>query len=324
VTQNASTVSASRLDRACVLGHTTPMLSVGSTPARPLDHLVLPTADLGDARKRLSALGFTVAPNGVHPFGTENACVYFADGTFLEPLAVRDDPLARDEARSGNVFVARDAAYRLRRGEEGFSALVFGTEDAVADDGGFRSEHVSAGAVLDFSRPFIDAAGNTGTASFRLAFAADIMAPDILFFTCQRINAPQVDRGPLQRHANGVEGITRIVLSAREPLAHAEIVLMAANVPAAQQAGEKRVRVQCANAPVEILAGSLLEAEFGLTEIADRGLHARAIVFGVRDLAAVKQIFAANGVVSETRNGRLVVAPMAGQGAAFVFEEFSS
>ncbi|TIX38964.1 MAG: VOC family protein, partial [Mesorhizobium sp.] len=63
-----------------------------NTPARPhpLDHLVLPTASLDVARARLTLLGFTVAPTGIHPFGTENCCVFLTDGTYLEPLAVAD------------------------------------------------------------------------------------------------------------------------------------------------------------------------------------------------------------------------------------------
>jgi hypothetical protein len=96
---------------------------------RPIDHLVLPTASLEAARARLGALGFTVAPTGVHPFGTINACVYFADGTFLEPLAVGDAALADAAVSAGNVFIARDRLFRLSHGDEGFSALVFGTTD---------------------------------------------------------------------------------------------------------------------------------------------------------------------------------------------------
>ncbi|TIT26271.1 MAG: VOC family protein, partial [Mesorhizobium sp.] len=47
-------------------------------PAGPhsLDHLVLPTASLDVARARLVSLGFVVAPTGIHPFGTENCCVF--------------------------------------------------------------------------------------------------------------------------------------------------------------------------------------------------------------------------------------------------------
>ena len=60
------------------------------TLGRALDHLVLPVPSLELARAHLDALGFTIAPQGTHPFGTINACVFFADGTFLEPLAVGD------------------------------------------------------------------------------------------------------------------------------------------------------------------------------------------------------------------------------------------
>ncbi len=54
----------------------------------PLDHLVLPVTDIELARERLGRLGFTVAAEGRHPFGTENACVFFADKTYLEPLGI--------------------------------------------------------------------------------------------------------------------------------------------------------------------------------------------------------------------------------------------
>ena len=94
--------------------------------ARAVDHLVLPVEGLERSRQRHSALGFSVAASARHPFGTENACVFFANGSYLEPLAVHRRETCEAEALKGNVFVARDQAFRFRRGEEGFSALVFG------------------------------------------------------------------------------------------------------------------------------------------------------------------------------------------------------
>ncbi|SPZ34390.1 putative lactoylglutathione lyase [Agrobacterium tumefaciens] len=41
-----------------------------------VDHLVLPVEVIGVAVKRLVSLGFTVAPEALHPFGTQNACVF--------------------------------------------------------------------------------------------------------------------------------------------------------------------------------------------------------------------------------------------------------
>src|SRR5436190_12620545 len=150
-----------------------------ASQARPLDHVVLPVADLAAARARLTALGFTVAPDGVHPFGTANCCVYLRDGTFLEPLAIGDAAQASASALGGNVFTARDAAYRRAVGNDGFSALVITTADAGADQAAFAAAGLSAGEILEFSRPFVGAAGARDTASFRLAFAADRHAPDL-------------------------------------------------------------------------------------------------------------------------------------------------
>ena len=295
-----------------------------NTPEKPraIDHLVLPTADLDVARCRLSALGFTVAPVGVHPFGTQNACIYFADGTFLEPLAVRDDAAAGEAARSGNVFVARDAAFRLRRGEEGVSALVFATADAERDDAEFEGQDVSAGGMLTFSRDFVDASGKADTASFKLAFAADRRAPDVFFFACQRVNAPKVDRAALQAHANGVARITSIVLSAKDPTGYARIVSIAAGVPMREPA-ICPIRIDAQNAMIEIVDGPALQQSFGLDEIDDSGLHIRAIVFGVGDLAETGRILTKNAVGFSARQNRLIAPPTAGQGAAFVFEEIS-
>jgi hypothetical protein len=95
---------------------------------RPLDHLVLPVEDLETTRARHAALGFTVAADARHPFGTENACVFFADGSYLEPLAVASREECEQAARDGNVFVARDQAHRFRLGDTGFSAVVVGSE----------------------------------------------------------------------------------------------------------------------------------------------------------------------------------------------------
>lgn len=292
-------------------------------PPRPLDHLVLPTASLETARQRLTALGFTVAPVGVHPFGTENACVFFADGTYLEPLAVADDREAREQARLGNAFVARDAAYRYRQGEEGFSALAFATKDARSDHEDFRGEGVSGGDILDFSRPFTDASGNTSTASFRLAFAADLRAPDIFFFTCQRIGAPKVDRAALQSHRNGVTGIASVVLSARYPFEYAAIVLMAAEVGMTEPSTGPDVRIIAANTVIDMVDNERLASRFGLEPLDDAGLHARAICFAVADIANVASLLRTAEISYDTREGRLIVPPAPGQGAAFVFEEKS-
>ena len=144
---------------------------------RALDHLVLPVGSLAAARARLGSLGFTVAPDALHPFGTENACIFFRDGTYLEPLGVASRETCEAHALAGNVFVARDRAFRFRCGEDGLSAIVLKSADAAADHERFRKAGLSGGEPLEFSRPFKLADGTSAEASFRLAFAADLRAP---------------------------------------------------------------------------------------------------------------------------------------------------
>ncbi len=290
-----------------------------SPPPRPVDHCVLPTADIETARNRLAALGFNVAPNGRHPFGTENCCVYLADGTFLEPLAVADEEAAWEAARTGNIFVKRDIAYRYRRGEDGFSALVFGTADAAADHAAFVEEGFSAGDMLEFSRDFVDASGKADMASFKLAFAADLRAPDCFFFTCERVNTPKVDRSALERHSNGVTRIKEIALSAPDAGAFAEIALLASDAPAGETIGGV-TEIEASNSRLALLDNGVFEARFGAASSEDRGLQLRAIVFGTSDIGATSALLADGGVNYQKIGSRLIVQPAPGQGAIFAFE----
>lgn len=284
--------------------------------ARPLDHCVLPTADLAVARGRLVSLGFTVAPDGLHPFGTENCCVYFADGAFLEPLAVADPVKAAVASMRGNVFTARDAAFRYRLGNEGFSALVFGTDDATPDHHDFVRAGTSAGRILTFSRPFIDAAGRSDTASFKLAFAADLRAPDAFFFTCERVNAPAVDRSALQKHRNGVKRIKAIVLDAPEPADFAAFLQHVVCATPEETPGGG-LRFAAANGDV------LVRRSAKPRGLPKPGLRLADIVFGVESLGKVQSVLDASAVRHVASDGGLTVAPAAGQGATFTFEASS-
>lgn len=289
------------------------------SPPRPVDHCVLPTADLEGARRRLERLGFNVAPDGRHPFGTANCCVYLADGAFLEPLAVVDEEMAWEAARTGNIFVKRHLAYRYRRGEDGFSALVFGTGDAAADHQAFIEEGFSAGDMLEFSRDFVDASGRADKASFRLAFAADLRAPDCFFFTCERVNTPKVDRSALERHANGVTRIKEIAFSAPESGAFAEIALIVSGAPAAQTIGDV-TEIEASNAKLALFDNGMFEACFGARSSDDPGLQLRAIVFGSSDIGATGALLADRGIQYKTIGSRLIIQPAPGQGAIFAFE----
>ncbi|QDB99592.1 VOC family protein [Mesorhizobium sp. 8] len=283
----------------------------------PLDHLVLPTRDLETARARLGALGFTVAPQGTHPFGTINCCVYFGGGTFLEPLAIGDVDTAGQAADAGNVFVGRDRTFRTRNGDEGFSAVVFGTDDADADHERYVAADISAGQRLDFSRPFFDSSGKQDTASFRLAFAAAPDMADAFTFACERANVPKVDRTALQTHANGVSAIREVVGVSDDIRGKLRLLAEAADAVVDRATGAS---LELPNARLSLIEPNAFERRFGLAAKSS-SLRFAAIVFAASDVKGLARRLAEAGIDHHFSGASLIVPPALGQGAAFVFEE---
>jgi Glyoxalase-like domain len=288
--------------------------------ARPLDHLVLPTLDLAVSQKRHEQLGFVVAARGIHPFGTENACVYLADGTFLEPLAMGQRETAEAASLDGNVFTARDAAFRFRKGQEGFSAVVFGSADASGDQAQFERAGISAGKILDFGRDFHGSDGKSARMDFRLAFAADLRSPDSFFFTCQRINEPKADRSKLIAHKNGAVSIKTVLMSEPNPTDFQYLLQEVVNERDVE-AHSFGMDIRTGKVTLSVLTHPGLKAFYDLdTHGERRGILMRGIVFGVSDLAKTKYLLTSRAVAFVEKAGKLIVKPTVGQGAAYIFE----
>ncbi|KAA3451173.1 lactoylglutathione lyase [Mesorhizobium sp. SARCC-RB16n] len=285
----------------------------------PLDHLVLPTRSLDTARARLNALGFVVAPTGIHPFGTQNCCVFFADGTYLEPLAIGDHKAATKAIAEGNVFVARDRLYRDGAGEEGFSAIALATGDAEADHARYVEAGLSAGDALSFSRAFTDTSGKSDSASFKLAFASDSKAADAFLFAVQRIAAPKTDRAALQDHANGATGIVEIVAISDVPAEQHRLISVAINDQAADAQGGAFFHLP--NAVLTVLDAASFATRFGIPAGAPSELRFAAVIFSIRNIDAAASLLAANAIEHDMSGNDIIVQPASGQGAAFIFRE---
>ncbi|MET3612541.1 hypothetical protein ABID16_000846 [Rhizobium aquaticum] len=289
--------------------------------SRAIDHLVLAVTDLATGRARLTSLGFTVAPDARHPFGTENACVFLKDGTYLEPLAIGSGADSLATARAGNVFTARDRAFRFRHGPEGLEAVVFQTTDAQADHHAYEEAGFSAGRMLDFSRPFRTPDGAESVASFRLAFAADLRSPDFYAFTCQRINTPAADRSALMAHENGVTGLAGVTLCEPHPQDFADFLGVVSRGGRPEPIGD-RLEMPAGGAGLSVVTHSEFESRFGRKYCGHaRGLRGRAVSFHVGSLAETATLLRRNGVVHEMIGNRLVVPEASGQGVLYSFEE---
>ncbi len=291
------------------------------SPPRTLDHLVLPVIDIDVARNRYQSLGFTVAPDGRHPFGTENCCIFFKDDTFLEPLGIAQRETCEAKAIRGNTFVANDQNYRFRRGNEGFSHLVIKSDDARADHAAFKAAGMSGGKMVRFSRAYKDSAGNKQKVSFHLAFAADRRSPDSGFFACEVLQPPPGGRGALVEHENGVTGIKEVVLSEVNPTDFQYFFQMFLD-QREMDVDSFGMSFDLNTSKVTVLSPHGMQAFYGMeAEKRERGMRFAAFVLAVNNLAHVKSLLTANNIVFEERQGRIFIAPTAGQGTTIIMEE---
>ena len=297
-------------------------MSASLPKARPLDHLVLPVSSLELSRARYEKLGFTVAPDARHPFGTENACVFFSDGTYLEPLAIAQREDCEAAALKGNEFIARDQAFRFRQGEEGFSALVLGTSDAAADRKQFQKSGILAGKNLKFSRSFKDAKGKEQEASFELCFAADRRAPDAFFFTCERVKMPAFDRKFLTSHENGVIGLREVAASEPNP-SDFQYLFQAVLNQRDINAHSFGIELAALNGNVAVYNKAGMKAWFNADVPTHfRGLRFRAFVLAVDDIVQTRKFLRRRKVgFSELASGRIVVDHEPGQGCIIAFDQ---
>lgn len=295
-------------------------MSKPRTPRR-LDHLVMPVPNLTITRQRHEHLGFRVAPEARHPFGTENACVFFADGTYLELLAIASREECEAAAIAGNVFVARDQAFRFRHGDNGLSAIVVASGDANKDHERFRRAGISAGDMLTFSRPMKMPDGSESTASFKLAFAADLRSPDFFGFAVERISMPKVGKGDLENHPNGVTGIAEVVVSEPNPTDFQYFLQELADNREIE-ANSFGIEVALDGSIINNMTPPAIAGWFGRKSSSHaRGLRGRAIVFTVVDLGKTREWLDSHNVGHRELSGRLLVDEQPGQGVLYAFEE---
>lgn len=196
-------------------------IPVGRGPAgddriRQIDHLVFPVTTLMLARLRLTGLGFTVAADARHPFGTGNCCVFFRDRTCLEPITILDRTLADMAAAEGFAFVKRLKRFTERQGE-GFAMVALRSGDAEADRVLFEKAGVGSQSVHRFSRMARLPDGSEREVGFVVTFADFPAAPDATFFVCQHLAADVLFQPGYLEHANGAVGISAVVAVAEKP-----------------------------------------------------------------------------------------------------------
>jgi hypothetical protein len=225
---------------------------------RGIDHIVHCVHDLDAATARFAALGFTLTPKALHPFGTGNALVQL-QGNFIELLAIVEPEKIAGASAGGFSFGAfcRDALAR----REGMAMLVFESRDAHADHRDFEAAGLDTYPVFDFARNAKLPTGDEAEVAFSLAFVTHEAAPQAAFFTCQQ-HAPEFFWKPeYQSHANGAQAIAEIVMVADEPDAWRELFegLQGAGSVSGTEGG---IAVQTNRGPVTVLDADAFAARF--------------------------------------------------------------
>ncbi len=196
------------------------------TKGRPIDHVVVVSADLAGAAAGYREHGFTLTPRASHQdhMGTSNHLAQFANHSFIELLEVdRPDGLDPHDftavpPRFGFGAFNRDFV----RGGNGMSMLVLASDDARGDLAGYEALGLQTYAPFDFERQAKLPDGSQVTVGFSLGFVTDPALPGIAFFVCQQHAPEYFWKPPFQQHANGAKGISTVYIAAAAPREHEE------------------------------------------------------------------------------------------------------
>ena len=280
-----------------------------------IDHLVLPVTTLGLARARLSTLGFTVAPDARHPFGTGNCCVFFENRTYLEPITILNRNAADLAASEGMFFVKRLKRFMERHGE-GFAMLALKSDDAEAAQERFEKAGVSAGPLFRFSRKATLSDGSEREIGFVLAYANSPAAPDATIFACQHLDSDALFQPSYLTHPNGATGVVAVTAVAENP-ADFHILLSEASGQRELRATSLGVEAEIAGQALSFLTPAAFLTRYGVDPPDPRnGLRLAAFDLVVSDMERAA-VFA--GQAAKRHEERIVVPASPGLGAVLAF-----
>ncbi len=287
---------------------------------RGIDHIVHCVRDLDAAIARFEALGFTLTPRALHPFGTGNALVQM-QGCFIELLAIVEPEKIAAATTGGFGFGPFCRDYLARR--EGMAMLVFESGDAHADRADFIAGGLATYPVFDFSRKARLPDGGEATVAFSLAFVTHEAMPQATFFTCQQHAPEHFWKPDYQRHANGARAIAEIVMVADDPGAWRKFFEGMQGAGSTRLDGD-RLTIETARGKVTVLTQDAFAVRFpGETAPTEReGPVFAAAIVGVSDVEMLREMFASEQIlVRDSADGKLFVPAAETFGLAMGFCE---
>jgi hypothetical protein len=269
------------------------------------------------ARSRLTKLGFTVAPDAQHPFGTANCCVFFRNQTYLEPITTIDRHRADVAAAEGVIFVKRLKRYNERRGE-GFAMVALKSDDAAADSAAFTKKGAEPHQPARFARMARLPNGSEREVGFVDAFANFPTAPDATLFVCQHLAADVIFQPAYLEHPNSAAGVVAVVAVAERPVEFQAMLATAAGKKPAAIEGGIEARLKDGQSLL-VLDREAFRRRYDL----DAPNPRQGLVFAASEVAVLDLDRAAGyaGGTAQRREGSIVLPLAPGLGTVLVFKE---
>lgn len=163
-----------------------------------LDHIVIFVDNLNAATATYRDAGFTVNYGGQHAGGiTENALIVFADGAYIELIALVE----------GKQF--DDAVFKdlLKANGEGFTGYALQSDDIDADLQGMQERGVNIGNIREGNRARPDGE----QLAWKMAPIDDAMSPFVIEDVTDR-GLRVVQTEDTTTHANGATGVSEMLI----------------------------------------------------------------------------------------------------------------
>jgi hypothetical protein len=284
---------------------------------RAIDHVVLPVTTLTLARSRLAGLGFVVAPDARHPFGTANCCVFFRNRSYLEPITIQDRDAADEAAANGVYFVRRIKRFTEQQGE-GMAMVALKSGDAEADRRAWDQAGIGTGDTFQIRRRATLANGSTREVGFATAYADIPDARHATIFVCQHLNPEELFQPDYLTHPNTTIGIESATAVANDP-ARFDEALVAIDEEGLRALPNSDVQGAPRGQTISIVTPEVFRERYDATPPDPR----QGMVFAAVDLAVGDLETAAKHIGSAARrhDNRLILPPAPGLGAAMAFFE---
>ena len=172
-----------------------------------IDHIVIAVDSLARAIETWRGLGFCVVEGGKHPYGSHNALIGFADGSYIELLGFYE------ESRAHPWWDL------LHQRGGGLIDFCLATNDIGADHRAFRAQGVECSELIE--------GGRTRPDGYDVRWINCKVEGDwqgLIPFIIEDVT-PRVERLPRETgHANGVTGIERVSFATNDVARYAGVM----------------------------------------------------------------------------------------------------